>query len=77
MIGRPVAAQMQLHAKVRAESAAREPKREMPARVACRDAVMERREARVLDRKRTRRRKAAIQDEALSGAPSPSVWRRG
>src|SRR5690242_410848 len=40
-------------------------------------AAMERREARVLDRKRTRRRKAAIQDEALIGAPSPSGYLKG
>src|SRR4029079_10903553 len=41
------------------------------------NAAMERRPARVLDRKRARRRKAAIQDVALSGAPSPSAWPRG
>src|SRR4029079_13101953 len=41
------------------------------------NAAMERRPARVLDRKRARRRKAAIQDEALSGAPSPSAMPGG
>jgi len=48
VIGRPVAAQMQLHAKVRAKSAARRLDRGMPARVAREDAAMERRPARVL-----------------------------
>jgi len=76
VIGRPVAAQMQLHAKVRAESAARRLDRGMPARVAREDAAMERRPARTL-LARECLPKGSIQDEALTGAPSPSVYAEG
>ena len=72
VIGRPVAAQMQLHAKVRAKSAARRLDRGMPARVAREDAAMERRPARTL-LARECLPKGSIQDEALTGAPSPSA----
>ena len=41
------------------------------------NAAMERRPARVLDRKRARRRKAASKTKALTGAPSPSAWPKG
>ena len=76
VIGRPVAAQMQLHAKVRAESAARRLDRGMPARVAREDAAMERRPARAL-LARECLPKGSIRDEALTGAPSPSVQLEG
>ena len=41
------------------------------------NAAMERRPARVLDRKRARRRKAVSKTKALTGAPSPSAWPKG
>ena len=48
-----------------------------PARVARRDTPRWSAGRREPLRKEARRRKAAIQDEALSGAPSPSDWTEG
>ena len=68
VIGRPVAAPMQPHAKVRAKSAARRLDRGMPARVARQDAAMERRPARA-----SRQRLAAERQHPRRGADRRSV----
>ena len=68
VIGRPVAAQMQPHAKVRAKSAARRLDRGMPARVAREDAAMERRPARA-----SRQRLAAERQHPRRSADRRSV----
>ena len=75
VIGRPVAAPMQLHAKVRAKSAARETGR----REVRKDGSSRRRDGAPAGARLARASlpKGSIQDEALSGAPSPSGYPEG